>query len=248
MPDKLPQPVTSPISKIWVQEYVKQLKKLPILAKKRIDALLEAVDVVDENVISQIKVIIKEELSPDKAKLIIEEFTALFWQRGSQFAIRQLKRYGITLEISFNLAVLDDEILNNLKNLQLDLITGLSEDLKKKVAYELREGLLQGESITKLRDRIRKVADIGKNRAEMIARTESVRIFNYAALTRYNNAGIKKWRWLAAMDERTCPICMSRHGKVFSDPADLPPHASHPNCRCTIIPYLEARLVNFCYF
>jgi len=237
-PDKLPQPVTSPISKIWVQEYVKQLKKLPAAAKKRIDMLLDTIDVVDDNVIEQIKMIIGEEVNAEKAGPIIEEFTALFWQRGSQFAIRQLKRYEITLEIPFNLAILDDETLNHLKNLQLDLVTGLSEDLKKKVAYELREGLLQGEGITKLRDRIRKVADIGKNRAEMIARTESVRIFNHAALTRYNNAGIKKWRWLAAMDERTCPVCMSKHGKVFSDPADLPPHASHPRCRCCIIPVL----------
>ncbi len=235
-PDKLPQPVTSPISKIWVQEYARAMKKLPLSARKRIESLLDTADVIDENIIGQIKLIIEKEVSPDRAKQIIEEFTSLFWQRGSAFAIRQLKRNGITVEIPFNLAILDDETLNNLKNLQLDLVKGLSEDLKKKIAYELREGLLQGESIRELRDRIRKVVDIGRSRAETIARTESARVFNQAALTRYNNAGIKKWRWMAAMDERTCPVCMERHGKTFSNPADLPPHASHPNCRCTIVP------------
>ncbi|RLI74020.1 hypothetical protein DRO97_06445 [Archaeoglobales archaeon] len=240
MADKLPQPVTSPISKVWIQEYVRKMRKLPTNAKKRIMEYMDTVTVFDDTVIEQIKQIIAEEVDPRKAEPIIEEFTTLFWQRGSQFASRQLKQlYNITLEIPLNIAILDEEILNNLKNLQLDFVTGLSEDLKKKIAYELREGLLQGESIPKLRDRITKVLNIGKNRAEMIARTESVRVFNYAALTRYNNVGIKKWRWLAAMDERTCQICMERHGKVFSNPSDLPPHSTHPRCRCTIIPMLN---------
>jgi len=69
--------------------------------------------------------------------------------------------------------------------------------------------------------------------------SETTRVFNMAALNRYEKAGIKKWRWLTALDERTCPVCMEKHGKVFSDPAQLPPHASHPNCRCTIVPYIE---------
>jgi len=121
--------------------------------------------------------------------------------------------------------------------LQLDLIKGLSEETKKALAFQLREGIIKGESITKLTERVREVIDDTKWKAERIARTESTRVFNAAAIDRYQKAGLKKWKWYAAVDERTCPICGAKHEKVFSVGDPTPP--AHPNCRCTTLPYFE---------
>ncbi|AGK61493.1 phage putative head morphogenesis protein, SPP1 gp7 family [Archaeoglobus sulfaticallidus PM70-1] len=236
--DKLPMPATSPISKIRVIEYMRKLGKLPVSMKRKVLDFLETIDRIDDAEIEQIKNIIELEMGPEKAKPIVEEFTERFWKDGGDYASRQLKKLGITLEIphEITLAIVDREILEQIKGLQLDLVKGLSEEIKKKIAYELREGWMLGESIPKLKNRIINVAEMGKRRAEMIARTESTRVFNRAAFERYSAVNIKKWRWLAAMDERTCPVCMSKHGKTFSGASQLPPHGSHVNCRCTIIP------------
>ncbi len=128
-------------------------------------------------------------------------------------------------------------MLEELNSITLDLVKGLAEETKKRLAYELRTGLLNGESIQKLSERVRNVFETSKTRAVSIARTESVRVFNTASIRRYQNAGVKKWKWYAAVDERTCPVCGTRHNRVY-DINDAPPPA-HPQCRCTVVPVLD---------
>jgi len=66
--------------------------------------------------------------------------------------------------------------------LQLDLIKGLSEEAKKALAFQLREGIIRGESITKLTERVKEVINDAKWKAERIARTESTRVFTLQPL------------------------------------------------------------------
>jgi len=216
------------------EEYARALRKLPSEARREIEDIIVSSPVIDESVLDEVKKIIDRHLNADD---LIDRFTFLLWKRGSDFAIAQLKKAGLEIVIPSLLGVVDEETLNQLKNIQLDLVKGLSEDMKKQVAFQLRDGLLKGESPRQLAERIKKITDSMRNRAEKIARTETIRIFNTAAVDRYKKAGIKKWKWLAAMDERTCPICGPRHNKTFNITDDPPP--AHPNCRCTVVAIIQ---------
>lgn len=84
-----------------------------------------------------------------------------------------------------------------------------------------------------------------KYRAEMIARTETMRAANRGLLLGWERArsegllppGVRKV-WQATPDERTCPECgqtdteTANFGENFSLGVDAPP--AHPLCRCTM--------------
>ena len=72
----------------------------------------------------------------------------------------------------------------------------------------------------------------------LLSQMFTYRIVNESLIAYGAEAGVKRWMWLATMDERTCTYCASKHLKVYridgSDP--LPP--AHPRCRC--VPVLLA--------
>ena len=91
-------------------------------------------------------------------------------------------------------------------------------------------------------------------RARMIARTETLRVANAGARSNWLNAvadgvvpesSIVRY-WRAALDERTCPVCISipllnPHGVGLNEPFESidgpvmePIEDTHPMCRCTI--------------
>ena len=106
-----------------------------------------------------------------------------------------------------------------------------------------------------------KFTNWSKYRAEMVARTETIRASNYGALQGYKDAGVEKVEWLKASD--ACDICNAiseqvsqvnigdsffsqgdtidiGNDKTFTfnyESIEAPP--SHPNCRCTLIPVLD---------
>ena len=78
----------------------------------------------------------------------------------------------------------------------------------------------------------------GFNQADRIARTELTHVHNQAAKDSYTAAGFTKYKFLAAIDERTSEICQELNGKIFdfTDAVvgeNFPP--CHPNCRSTIV-------------
>lgn len=85
------------------------------------------------------------------------------------------------------------------------------------------------------RQMLQTAGDIGKARAETIARTEMMRTFRESARrTMQKNSGVVKgWRWWSALDKRTCPVCYAMHGQEFPLSESM---ATHPNCRCMQMP------------
>ncbi|AIY89908.1 phage head morphogenesis protein [Geoglobus acetivorans] len=237
--DRISQPATSPIPKTLQAEFARELKKLSRSAKQRIELMLKAAHRIDDSLISEIQSVLEQELGHERARRFIERYLPIFWERGAAFAGRMLKKYGIEVRIPSSMfSILDQETLDQLKNLQLDLVKSLTDEQKKKLALKIREGLLAGKSVREITKDALEVVEETKWKIERIVRTETARTFNLAAADRYERAGIKRWRWLTALDERVCPVCSSRHGRIISDKTQLPPHGSHPNCRCTIVPYL----------
>ena len=124
-------------------------------------------------------------------------------------------------------------------------IVDLTEEIKNDLRAELERGIMNNEGITNIKKRIMKVFDVGENRADMIARTETNRAENQGKLQAFKSSteDFSK-RWVAHKDERTSAICMRLNGQIvgmnenFKDATSgcegpVPP--SHVNCRSTVI-------------
>lgn len=102
----------------------------------------------------------------------------------------------------------------------------------------LLAALAQGHGPAKTTRLLQKATGISATRAATIARTESLRAYRAASLETYraNDDVVTGWMWLAALSQRTCPVCLALHGKRFALEVDF---GAHPNCRCTCVPITE---------
>ncbi|NOR84822.1 phage portal protein [archaeon] len=139
----------------------------------------------------------------------------------------------------------EEHAIDYLQDYTFDNIKGMTDDIENKLRQELQRGYMEGEGVTKLKSRITKVFDVGKNRSEMIARTETTRASNFGRLQAYQKAGEKgKKQWVTHKDDRTSDICNRLDGQIVDINADFvdsktgwtglaPP--SHVNCRSKFI-------------
>ncbi|KKK95353.1 hypothetical protein LCGC14_2673680, partial [marine sediment metagenome] len=130
----------------------------------------------------------------------------------------------------------------------------------EKIKRELIAGIEAGEGVPQLTKRVNDTFSTwNKFRAESIARSETLRAANKAALMSYREAGVTKIVWQSFLDRRTCFFCEDLDGKVISieknfydlgdtavavrggkktelpinyTPIDAPP--LHSRCRCSL--------------
>lgn len=161
------------------------------------------------------------------------------YRKGHVRAIAWLRKAGVDVGTITGFTARDMEAMTILQNNGLELCKSLAADAKKKTKLIVSESYLQGESISKISRKIRtEVIPLTKTRADMVARTETIRAYNRAAINQYQRYGVKKFVWIFAGDERSCPICEERDGATYEiGEVDEPP--IHPNCRCTIYPVVE---------
>ena len=117
---------------------------------------------------------------------------------------------------------------------------------QKKLAVSLNDvlltGLQQGKTVTEIAISLHNRMGQGFNACHRLVRTETMYYLNDATLQRYKDADVKYVQILAAKDERTCDICGGYHEKVY--PIDKCVHVPlHANCRCTIIPVTDERMI-----
>ena len=64
---------------------------------------------------------------------------------------------------------------------------------------EITDGMLRGDSMDKVAKAIDdRIDSIGRARAEILARTETMKAFNEGSLTQYDKHGITEVEWFAA--------------------------------------------------
>jgi len=98
----------------------------------------------------------------------------------------------------------------------------------------LVQGISLGEGPRTVARRVRKAADIGRQRAETIARTEMIRASREAQRQLYTeNGSVTGYRRQATQDARVCLACLALSGTLQATDTIMP---SHPNCRCVMIP------------
>ena len=99
------------------------------------------------------------------------------------------------------------------------------------IASGVAEGRSQDKMVRELRDRL----GVVKSRAEVIVRTESLRAYNEATNEYYAQNGVDYVLYYATADDRSCPICAPRGGKIYKRTTIKVP--LHPRCRCYLAPW-----------
>jgi len=134
------------------------------------------------------------------------------------------------------------------------LSVAISDETTVKLRDAMREGLVGGESISQIQDRV--AAALGEEsgyRAERIARTEAASLTTKGNIEGWSAAGVVKKQWQLAPNP--CPVCEAvarkNPGPISIDqPFDVEGTGAnsgweaiigapaHPNCRCVTLPVL----------
>lgn len=136
----------------------------------------------------------------------------------------------------------DTQAVSYLQDYTFDNVKDLNEELKNKLRGELQRGIMNGEGVSGLKERVNKVLEVGERRSELIARTETMRASNFGRLDGYKQSGIEgKKEWVCSMDARSCALCKSLNGQKVNlnenfrykgGEINIPPQ--HIQCRCRI--------------
>lgn len=116
-----------------------------------------------------------------------------------------------------------------------DLLDSYGKAMGAASRSALVNGLAQGLNPREIARHMRASMDGDAVRALTVARTESLRAYRESSRRwmAANDDIIGSWVWWSALDKRTCVLCYAQHGTRH--PLDEP-MATHPNCRCTMLP------------
>lgn len=140
----------------------------------------------------------------------------------------------------------------------------ITDTLYDNIKEELMAGIDAGESIAELADRLAgKDWLIGDERAELIARTETLKGTNWSSKETMRQSGVVTGvEWLTTDDDMTCPECAAMNGvrvdvdenffdagedpqtigdsdlEMILDYEDIEAPPLHPDCRCTLLAVL----------
>lgn len=113
----------------------------------------------------------------------------------------------------------------------------LADSLKK----VFRQGFIRGDSPQEMAREIRKEFNVARSRAETLIRTDTTAVVNRATIKRYKREGLKYYRILVVLDDRTTQICrnIAQEDKLYKLEdaqvgVNMPPF--HYNCRSTVMP------------
>lgn len=125
-----------------------------------------------------------------------------------------------------------------------ELVPGYVKDWEKEIVASTTERVsamvkayeVGVYDLDEMMDRVDKLFD--PERAELIAVTETTRIFDVVNQIVNAEAGVEKVRFLTVRDPWVCPECAQYDNQVF-DVDELPEIPVHPNCRCFAAPVVR---------
>jgi SPP1 gp7 family putative phage head morphogenesis protein len=119
-----------------------------------------------------------------------------------------------------------------------ELLDSMGTDLSYKIRDALVSSVATGINPRQLAYNIRRVAGGNLARILTIARTETMRSYRESSYQSYQQHAdiLGGWKWKSALQLRTCAVCWAMHGTVHPLSERF---ASHPNCRCTMIPMVK---------
>lgn len=117
------------------------------------------------------------------------------------------------------------------------------KQMTERVAETLRAELIKasalGTSFQTIARRLTRTADIARQRAMTIVRTEVNRVRRETSREIYKKTRlVEAWEWLAVKSTKTCILCLAMDGQIFELEKPFP---QHTNCRCRMIPVLRGQ-------
>jgi len=131
-------------------------------------------------------------------------------------------------------------------------IRGEIESFRDNIARIITDGVGRGKGSKVLEQDIRRALQGARDpqgltqrmgleqRAELIARSELANAYVGAQKASAARNGYGYVRWIATKDERTCPVCASRHGRIYRIGEVVAP--GHPRCRCSLSPVADSAM------
>jgi len=194
------------------------------------------------------QIAIRDELSFDQFKALlamfsrdtegrVQELIDLEAQRHTDKFMENARR---AFEVDLRGVITKEDLrehLNALGQRNVALITGLTNDLARRVQAATLETLISGETVGKLRERIKKDLKATDSRAALIAADQTNKLNADMNRIRHMQAGITKYSWLTSQDERVRPLHASLDGREYKygEPTGaeegLPP-GKPIRCRC----------------
>lgn len=120
----------------------------------------------------------------------------------------------------------------------------LADNIQEIIARAVATGQSQEKTIREVMDKFGTTAKNPKQAyyyASRLVRTETNYFENRAEIEAYKSMGIKKYQFVAVLDERTSDICREHDGRIYEvDDVKYGENAPplHPNCRSTVAPYI----------
>ena len=109
-----------------------------------------------------------------------------------------------------------------------ELVRGLNATTRDALRREIAAWIESGEPLDVLARRLEPM--FGELRGRVIAETEVTRAFAEGQYQAFQRAGVARWTWHTANDERVCHVCQPRDGVTYPMDAERPP--AHVRCRC----------------
>lgn len=219
--DRLQKEIDFLINQIAVAESQGELSVNFIIEKNRLKNILDAVN---------------REI--ERSSLTLGRITEKTQTKAIGIAKKQIEN---TAELDSNVFSFDNEAVKKMAGQSalgspLDVyFERLARPLRQSMFSILTNGIATGKPSPEIAKELTNSIKLNSVNALAIVRNETNRVYREATLDFYQSANIKKWRWVAALDLHTCPVCWSYHGKVFKTKT---PFASHVNCRCVMVPVL----------
>lgn len=121
-----------------------------------------------------------------------------------------------------------------------DELNGVTEQMATRMTRVLADGLVQGKGPRDVARDLSNEIDIGRDRAEVIARTEIIRAHAEGQLEALDQLGVEEVgvavEWATAGDDKVCELCEPLEGVVMKLDEARGMLPRHPNCRCAWIP------------
>ena len=131
-------------------------------------------------------------------------------------------------------------LLESFRSENVDLITRMGQDQLNQMRELVAQSTQSGMRVETLQKKIQERFAVGKSRAELIARDQTLKANGALTMIRQRDAGITEYEWSTSLDERVRESHADLHGQRFA--WDQPPDVGHPGedfqCRCTATPII----------
>lgn len=127
---------------------------------------------------------------------------------------------------------------NGIPLIEKNIITNISDDIPEDIRVCTITAYLAGLSIFSVSSLYQKIYDINMEDMTTAMHNLHSTISNLREVAEYRQCGIKKYTFICACDDRTCPLCERMNNKTFLvndavSGVNLPP--LHNGCRCTTV-------------